>query len=111
MSARDPRFPNPLHDAEQVQSREWRDGQIYAVGDRLSYNVSCHDARKMRTRTVRHEGEIAELWVDRWWGDPRERLYAEVINSDGEAERVHFWRDHVGFPMGVTGDVPEGAMF
>lgn len=111
MSKRDPRFPRPLDGAERVEHREWRDGQRYAVGDRIAYNVSHYDDRKQRTLKVRHEGEIAELWVDRWWGDPQERLYAEVISADGDAERVHFWRDDVGVPMGVTGKVPGGAMF
>mgnify|MGYP001545735638 FL=1 len=111
MTSRDPRFSAPLHDAEQTQSREWRDGQRYSVGDQIAYMVSQHDARTMRTKTVRHEGVIVELWIDRWWGDPRERLYAEVISTDGNAERVHFWRDDVGYPMGVTGEVPAGAMF
>jgi hypothetical protein len=111
MSNRDPRFPRPLHGAEQVVSREWRDRRRYTVGDLIAYNVCHHDVRNTRTRTIRHEGAIAELWIDRWWGDPRERLYAEVISSDGAAERVHFWRDDVGTPMGVTGEVPDDAMF
>ena len=111
MSERDPRFPRPLNDAEEVQHRTWRDGHDYAVGELIAYNHTHHDARKMRSVTLRHEGIIAELWVDRWWGDPLERLYAEVITTDDNAERVHYWRDDVGQPMGVTGHVPPNSLF
>lgn len=106
------RFGGPMHDAEQVASRVWRDGVEYAIGDAIAYDVQMHAFRgKERSWTERREGVIDELWVEQWWGDPRERLYAEVTQSDGAAVRVWFHRDNVGAPMGVEGVVPDGAMF
>lgn len=105
------RFSPPLHAAFPVEERAWRDGVTYRVGDRIAYNVAVHDHRRSRQHTERREGTIAELWVENWWGDPLERLYAEVDQSDGHSSRVHFWRDKVGIPMGVTGVVPDESLF
>lgn len=106
------RFSSPIHGAEQVTSRVWRDGVEYTVSDAIAYDVQLHAYRgKERTWTERREGVIDELWVEKWWGDPRELLYAEVTQKDGNAVRVWFHRDKVGMPTGIEGLVPAGAMF
>lgn len=39
------RFGGPMHDAEQVASRVWRDGVEYVVGDAIAYDVQMQLTR------------------------------------------------------------------
>ncbi len=103
----DARFAPRLPNAEQVEERAW-EGVTYRVGDQVAYDVTVYGLPQPKdTRTVRHEGTIAEVWFEPW--QDGELVYLEVGSSDGEPERAWLHRDHVG-PVGTLGAAPEGAL-
>lgn len=103
---RDPRFPNPMHHASPAEEIE-HDGERFRLEQRISFDTAVWNFDKQWKE--RREAVIHELWIEDWHGRPLP--YAECLDDAGEAWRVWFHRDRAGFPMGVTGKTPEGAMF
>lgn len=81
---------------KRVPSHVW-DGIEFREGQAIAYDVAVGwEPRK----EVRHEGVIAELWVEQWRGT--ELVCAEVDSTEGRPERVWLHRDHVGEPGSFT---------